>query len=348
MTQVQVGNFELGAGACFVIAEAGVNHNGDPSLAHLLVEAAAKAGAHAVKFQTFDPEQLAARDTPKAAYQRERTGDGDSQLEMLRKLSLPKSAFGELAYHAREVGIEFLSSPFDHGSVDVLAEIGVSAFKIGSGELTNHRLLRHVAELGKPVLLSTGMANLQEVREAVDVIREAGDPPLALFHCVSAYPTAPAWCNLRAMQTLRATFDVPVGWSDHSTDAAISLAAVALGAELLEKHLTLDRTLRGPDHAASADPQQFAELTAGVNAVLAALGDGDKKPVEAELEVAAVARKSLHSARDLAPGERISQEDLVALRPGTGISPAREDDVVGRVTARAVAAGDMLLPDALR
>lgn len=345
----EIAGRRIGGGApCFVIAEAGVNHNGDADKARALVDAAAAAGADAVKFQTFDPEALAAADAPRAAYQKAAGNTGDAgQLEMLRALVLPRDLHSELQRRAERLGILFLSSPFDDGSADFLASIGVPAMKIPSGELTNLPFIEHLAAKGVPLLMSTGMATPDEVRAAVASARRTpAAPPVGLFHCVSSYPARAEDANLRAMATLRDTFRVPVGWSDHTPGLDITVAAVALGAELIEKHLTLDRTLPGPDHKASLDPGQMTELIAAVRRVSAALGDGVKRPVEAEREIARVARKSLYFATDLPAGATVRRENLVALRPGTGISPARLGEVCGRVLPHAVRAGQMV-PDRL-
>ena len=337
-----IGGFLVGSERCFVIAEGGVNHNGQLKLAHELVEAAARAGADCIKFQTFEADQLATESAPKAEYQIAATGNTTSQREMLRKLMLDRSAFFALAEHAADVGIEFLSSPFDEQSADLLAEIGVKAFKLGSGELTNHRLLRHVAAFDRPILVSTGMANLEEVSAAVAVLQETPRTPFALLHCVSAYPALPEWSNLRAMATLRDTFHVPIGWSDHTTGNTISLAAVALGAHIIEKHLTTDRSLEGPDHSASSTPTEFAELVRELRSISASLGNGVKQPVPEELDVAAVARKSLHASRYIPAGSTLRSLDLVPMRPGTGISPARESEFLGRRTARDIRSGQLV------
>lgn len=334
----------IGGGApCFVIAEAGVNHNGDLDLAHRLVDVAAEAGADAVKFQTFDPEALAAPDAPKAEYQKDRTGGEGSQLEMLRRLTLPSEGYRALQAHAAERGILFLSTAFDPGSADFLErELDLPAFKVPSGELTNHPFLEHLARKGRPLLVSTGMARLDEVGDALGVISAAGGRVAALFHCVTNYPAAPEDCNLRAMATMRAAFGLPVGWSDHTEGLDLSLAAVAAGAEILEKHFTLDRDLPGPDHAASLEPEELRALMAGVRKIEAAMGDGIKVPRPAELPLAAVARRSLHTTRGLSAGAVLTASDLTALRPGTGLPPSRLRHVIGRRLVRALPAGGML------
>ena len=343
MKPISVGNRALGPGhPCFVIAEAGVNHNGDVNMAHQLIDAAAKAKVDAIKFQTFDPEKVAAPEAPKAEYQVKNMSEAGNQLEMLRKLVLAKSAYPELMRHAQENGVMFLSTPFDEDSADFLEGINVPAFKISSGDLTNHPFLVHVARKGRPVLLSTGMSSMLEVEAAVQVLNAAGNSSLALFHCVTNYPTDPVDCNLRAMETMRLRFGVPVGWSDHTVGIDISLASVALGADTLEKHFTLDRTLPGPDHVASLEPSELVELVQAIRRVESALGDGRKQPRECEMATAPVARKSLHWKHDMRAGATVADTDTIALRPGSGISPEKLASYVGRKVAREVRRGQMI------
>jgi N,N'-diacetyllegionaminate synthase len=329
-----------------VIAEAGVNHNGRPDMALALVDAAAEAGADAVKFQTFSADALATAQAPQAGYQRERAG-ASSQVEMLRALELPPEALRAARDRALQRGLVFLSTPFDLGAVRLLAELDVPAFKIGSGDLTNLVLLRAVAAERRPILLSTGMADLAEVDAAVAALKAAGDPPLALLQCTSAYPAAAADANLRAMVEMRGRYAVPVGFSDHTLGVGAAIAAAAVGAALIEKHLTLDRSMPGPDHAASLDPAAFATLVSGVRDANAAMGDGRKEPTAAEAETRNLARRSLVLVRPVAAGEAIVVGDLDAMRPATGISPLRLDEVVGRRAARALPARQPLMPDDL-
>jgi N-acetylneuraminate synthase/N,N'-diacetyllegionaminate synthase len=319
----------------YVIAEAGVNHDGDVGRALALVDAAADAGADAVKFQTFDPAALASGDAPLADYQRD-AGESGSQRAMLERLALAEADFERLAARARERGIAFLSTPFDEGSAGVLERIGVPAFKVGSGELTNLPLLRSLAARGRPLLLSTGMATLEEVGAAVDAIRGAGDPALALLHCVSSYPAPLDQANLRAIATLREAFGVPVGYSDHCMELEASVAAVALGAVLVERHLTLDRGAPGPDHAMSSEPAELAELVRRIRRVESALGDGVKAPQPAEAGTRDVARRSLVATRDLSAGERVGAGDVAIKRPGGGLAPDDLGRVVGAILAAAV------------
>jgi len=340
---LRVGDRLIGAGApVFVIAEAGVNHNGDTALARKLVAAAAAAGADAVKFQTFRTEALVARTAPKAAYQVETTGDGESQLEMLRKLELGPSAHAALRDESAKRGILFFSSPFDEASADALEALGVALFKVPSGEITNLPFLRHLAAKRRPLIVSTGMSTLDEVAAAVTAIREAGDPPIALLHCLSSYPAPAEETNLRAMDTLSARFGCPVGLSDHTTGIDIAIAAVARGATIVEKHLTLDKGLPGPDHRASLDPDELAALIRAIRRVESALGDGDKRPKPSEADTRRVARKSLVAARPIRAGERLTRDLIAIKRPGTGISPAELDRALGRVVVRALAGDDVI------
>lgn len=340
---VRIGRRPVGPGhPCFIIAEAGVNHDGDLQRAHRLVDVAAEAGADAVKFQTFEPDKLVAPDAAMADYQVLNTGSRQTQAEMLRRLILPRAAHRDLQKHAEDRGLVFLSTPFDEASADFLEELGVPAFKIGSGELTNHRLLAHVARKRRPMLVSTGMADLVEVLDAVDVIRAEGASEVAVFHCVTSYPAHPRDANLRAIETLGGALGVPVGWSDHTEGIAVALAAVARGASLLEKHFTTDRSLPGPDHRASLSPEELAALVRGVREVEESLGDGRKVPRPVELGIVASSRRSVHAARDLPAGHVLFDEDLQALRPGDGISAARLLSLRGRVLARAVRVGQRL------
>jgi N-acetylneuraminate synthase/N,N'-diacetyllegionaminate synthase len=339
----RIGAREIGGGApCFVIAEAGVNHNGDMALALRLIDAAAETGADAVKFQTFRAERLASPTAAKADYQTRTTDAAESQLAMLHRLELAPADYGVLKARCEERGLIFLSTPFEEESADLLERLGVVAFKLPSGEVTNLPFLRHVARKGRPIIMSTGMSEMAEVTAAVDAIATAGPAPLALLHCTSAYPADPAESNLRAMATLSAAFKVPVGFSDHTPGSAIAIAATALGAAIIEKHFTLDRTLPGPDHKASLQPSELAAMIAGIRSAELALGDGVKRLQPGETDTARVARKSVVALRDLAAGSIIENDMVGILRPGNGIPPAELDAVWGRRLARAVAAGTPL------
>jgi N,N'-diacetyllegionaminate synthase len=343
LTHLSIADRRVGPGhPCFIIAEAGVNHNGDPALARKLVSIAAKAGADAVKFQTFKADALASLEAPKAAYQRASDEVEESQHAMLRRLELSAEMHRELMVQCGNEGILFMSSPFDEAAADFLAEIRVPALKIPSGEITNLPYLRHIAALSLPTILSTGMATLGEVETAVLTLREAGSPPLALLHCVSNYPAEPAACNLRAMATLAAAFGVPVGFSDHTLGNQIALGAVALGACIVEKHFTLDKNLPGPDHKASLEPDELAAFVRGIRSIEASLGHGRKEPVASERETALVARKSLVAGLPLSAGQRLEPSMVVIRRPGDGIPPAHYSMAIGRKLARPVRAGQTL------
>ena len=332
----------------FVIAEAGVNHNGDPTLARALVDVAVAAGADAVKFQTFTVNRLLTRRAAKAEYQQRATGGEQSRYEMLARLELSPSDHEMLFAHCADVGIEFMSTPFDPESARYLKRLGVRRLKISSGDVTNLPMLEVVGALGLPVVLSTGMADMAEVEAAVTTLRGAGATDLAILQCVSNYPADPALTNLRVMDAFARAFGAPVGLSDHSTGLAMSIAAVARGAAYIEKHFTLDRSLPGPDHQASLLPDELQALVAAIRDVEAALGDGVKRPAPSELPVREVARKSLVAARDLPGGAILTREDLDVLRPGTGLSPATLPAVLGRRTARAISHHTPITEDMLQ
>jgi N-acetylneuraminate synthase len=324
--------------ACYVIAEIGVNHNGSLELARELIDVAAAAGADAVKFQSFTADDLVTPSAQKASYQSRNTNDAGSQHAMLSALELGEHDFRALKDHCTARGIDFLSTPFGVAPADMLDRIGVEAFKVSSGDLTFHSFLAHLAAKGRPIILSTGMATLAEVDEALVVIDDAGPVPVVLLHCVSDYPAAASSCNLRAMATMASAFGRPVGWSDHTLGTAVGFAAVALGARVIEKHITLDTTMDGPDHAASMEPGEFATYVEGIRSIVAALGDGIKRPRPEELRTAEVARRSIVAVRDLASGSRIMPDDVAIMRPGTGLVPAMLDIVVGSRLGRDVAA----------
>lgn len=341
--QIEIQGTRVGPGEpCLIIAEAGVNHNGDLDLALRLVDAAAEAGVGVVKFQTFKAERLVTPEAPKAEYQARATGSGESQYEMLRRLELSPEAHLRLIDHCRQRRVIFLSTPFDEQSADFLDEAGAPAFKTGSGELTNLPLLEHIARKGKPVLVSTGMAYLGEVEAAVQAIRRVGNEQIVLLHCVSNYPADPADANLRAMHTLQQAFGVPVGYSDHTVGLEVALAAAALGAAVIEKHFTLDRGLSGPDHQASIEPHELAALVRGIHTVEAALGDGRKIPARSEESTARVARRSLVAACDIPAGARLTEDHIAIRRPGTGLPPSLRPYLLGRVARTDIPAGTLL------
>jgi N,N'-diacetyllegionaminate synthase len=334
---VYIGGRPVGAGhPVYLVAEAGVNHGGEVGRALELVDAAADAGADAVKFQIFDVDLLVARGTAKAEYQKVAGGAHETQDEMLRSLQLDRDAFALVSERARSRGIAFLASPFDEASVDLLVELGAPAIKIASPDLVNLPLVEYVASTGRPLVLSTGMADMEEVRAAVEAARAAGATELVVLQCTSAYPARPEDANLAVMGTLAGELDVPIGFSDHTVGTTVAIAAAALGACLIEKHLTLDRALPGPDHAASLEPAEFAALVTACRTAAAAIGDGVKRPVEAELANVPVVRRSVAAAADLPAGSVLTRSALVALRPGTGIPAAGLEDLVGRELARDV------------
>jgi len=340
---VDIGARKIGPGRpCFIIAEAGVNHNGDIKLARQLIDVAVVAGADAVKFQTFKAERLATADAPKADYQKQAGDSGESQLDMLRRLELSSEAHRELMAYSRQRGILFLSTPFDEEAADFLDALGVGLFKLPSGELTNLPFLGHVARKGKPLIVSTGMSTLAEVEQAVETVGAAGNAGLALLHCVSAYPAEPADANLRAMQTMTAAFGVPVGFSDHTLGTEVTLAAVALGACIIEKHYTLDRNLPGPDHRASLEPEELKLMMRSIRNVEASLGDGRKRPAASEKNTEMVARKSLVAAHTIAQGEILREESIAIKRPGTGLLPAIRPHLLGRRARKMIRAGEIL------
>ena len=326
-----------------IIAEAGVNHNGNYDLARKMVYAAKEAGADYVKFQTAVPELVISTYAPKAEYQKETTGNEQSQLEMCRAIHLPLSDYAPLKALCDEVGIGFMSTPFDLVSIDCLADIGMDYWKIPSGEITNLPYLRKIASKGGKVILSTGMFTLSEVAAAVEVLEKGGIPrtDIIVLHCTTQYPAPYDSVNLRAMNTLALLGCKAVGYSDHTQGIAIPVAAAALGAKVIEKHFTLDRNLPGPDHRASLEPEELAEMIRSIRSVEAALGSGDKIVAEAERPNIAVARKSIVAARAIAPGEVLTEENITVKRPGNGISPMLWDKVIGSTASKAY------LPDQL-
>jgi N-acetylneuraminate synthase len=341
--ELDIGGRPVGPGRpCFIIAEAGVNHNGSLELALRLVEAAADAGADAVKFQTFRAEEVVVADAPQADYQVANTGGGESQLQMLKNLELSPSDHQAVQERCRQRGIMFLSTAFDAQSADLLESLGLPVFKVPSGEITNLPLLKHIAGKGQPVILSTGMSSLEEVARAVAVLRAGGAAGIALLHCVSNYPAQPQDVNLRAMATMAQALGLAVGYSDHTLGLEVPLAAVALGACIIEKHFTLDRALPGPDHAASAEPAQLAALVKGARVVEAALGHGRKEPAASESNTRQVARRSLVAAVDIPAGAAIVPAMIAIKRPGTGLAPESLEQVLGRRARVAIPAGSLL------
>ena len=320
----------------FIIAEAGVNHNGDINLAKKLIDEAVKAGADAVKFQTFKAENLVSKNAKKADYQVENTGNNESQYEMIKKLELSFDDFIELKKYCDEKGIMFLSTPFDDESIEFLNNLGIEIFKIPSGEITNLPYLRKIGKLEKKVILSTGMADLGEIEDALDVLINSGTKKenITVLHANTEYPTPFEDVNLKAMQTISCAFDVDVGYSDHTMGIEVPIAAVAMGAKVIEKHFTLDRNLEGPDHRASLEPDELKAMVSTIRNIEKALGNGIKKPSKSEKKNIEVARKSIVAKRDIKKGEKFSEENLTVKRPGNGISPMRWDEIIGKVANR--------------
>ncbi len=331
---------------CLIIAEAGVNHNGRLELALALVDAAADAGADIVKFQTFRTEDLVSTTAEKAEYQKRNSGSEESQHDMLRKLELGLKDHITLKKHCVERGIEFLSTPFDLASVDLLAHIGLRRWKIPSGEITNLPLLRAVARQGGEVLLSTGMANLGEVEDAISALEAAGLPRvnMTVLHCTTDYPAPMSDVNLRAMTTMRSAFGIKVGYSDHTEGIIVPVAAAALGAEVIEKHLTLDRSFPGPDHKASLEPLEFGAMVKAIRGVGECMGDGIKRITPSERMNRIVARKSIIAIKPILAGMRIDESMLGVRRPAGGMSPMSWDMVIGSIAHRDYASGEVLEP----
>lgn len=327
-----------------IIAEAGVNHNGDMQMARRLIDEAAAAGADLVKFQTFKASRQVTNSAKKADYQKQTTDSSESQHDMLRRLELTEEMHYELIAHCATRNIGFFSTGFDIQSVDLLLKLGQDHFKIPSGEITNLPYLRHIGQLGKKIILSTGMSNLGDIEAAIDVLEEAGTPRsmLTILHCTSEYPTPMEEVNLRAMQKIRAAFSVEVGYSDHTQGIEVAIAAVAMGASVIEKHFTLDRTLPGPDHQASLEPPELCAMVAAIRNIEVALGDGIKRPTSSEVRNKPVVRKSIVASREIKAGEVFTAENLTTKRPGNGISPMRWYELLGKKTTRDIAADELI------
>ena len=325
----------------YIIAEAGVNHNGDIDTAIKMIDAAKDAGCDCVKFQTYKTELLVTGDAPKADYQKENTNNSGSQFEMLKKLELAFDDFLILKKHCDERGIDFMSTPFDMESADFLDEL-VSVYKISSGDITNKPLLEHIAKKKKPVIVSTGMSTLEEVKEAVEWIKKQDNNDISLLHCTSDYPTAYEDVNMQSMMTLKNSFPYPYGYSDHTLGYVIPVMAVAMGATIIEKHFTLDKNMDGPDHKASLDVKELEEMVKNIRIVEKAQGTGIKKPTESEISTRNVARKSIVLARNLKKGDVIKENDLTVKRPGIGIEPKYLDSLTGKRIKRDMAKDDLV------
>ena len=329
-----------------IIAEAGVNHNGNFENAKKLIQAASNAGADYVKFQTFKADKLVSKHAKKADYQIANSKqDGDTQYEMLKKLEMSEAWHYELIKYANECGIKFLSTGFDEQSIDFLESLKIDFFKIPSGEITNKPFIKHIARKGKPIILSTGMANLEEIRDAITVLKDNGisNKYLTILHCNTEYPTPMSDVNLKAMYLLKDEFEVNIGYSDHTLGIEVPIAAVAMGAKVIEKHFTLDKNMEGPDHKASLDPD---ELKAMVNAIrnieIAITGSGKKEVSQSEMKNILIARKSIHLNNYVSAGNSIQENDLIMKRPGTGISPMKIDLIIGKKAAKDLPADHML------
>lgn len=320
----------------YIIAEAGVNHNGDIEIAKQLITFAAKAGVDAVKFQTFNSKKLVSRFASKAEYQKVSTNKSETQLEMLQKLELSKEDHFVLMNHCKANNVSFLSSPFDLDSVDFLREIGIDLFKIPSGEITNLPFLRKIGAYGMRVILSTGMSNMSEIKDALDVLVKSGTAlkNIIVLHCNTEYPTPMQDVNLLAMNQISRELGVKVGYSDHTDGIEVAIAATALGATIIEKHFTLDKNMEGPDHKASLNPVELKEMVCSIRNIELALGDGIKKPSPSELKNIKIARKSIVAQRNIQEGEIFTEENLTVKRPGSGINPMMWDNVVGKKAAR--------------
>ena len=312
-----------------IIAEAGVNHNGNLKIAKKLINVAADAGADMVKFQTFTPERIVSRFAEKAEYQKKSTGNDDSQLEMLRKLVLKKEWHPVLKEHAEKRGIKFISTPFDFDSIDFLKELDLPLFKIPSGEITNLPYLERIGQIGKPVILSTGMSSMDEIEKAVSILRESGCGEISVLHCNTQYPTPYKDVNLEAMDTIRRRLNVPVGYSDHTSGIEVPIAAVAMGAEIIEKHYTLDKDMEGPDNKASLDPCELKEMIRAIRNIEDAIGDGEKSLTPSEMNNLKVVRKSIVAAKPIKSGDVLTEDNITVKRPGIGLSPMMWYDVIG-------------------
>lgn len=334
-TSLSIGKHRIGPGhPTFIIAEAGVNHNGDPQLARNLVDAAAESGAQAVKFQTFKAEKLVTRSASRADYQVENLGEDGSQFDMLKRLELKYEFHRELMDYAESKGLVFLSTPFDLEAIEFLSDLGVAAFKAGSGDLTNLPYLDKMARQGRPVIISTGMANLEESREAVESIAATGNMDLVVLHCTTNYPCPLSEVNLAAMQTLQRELGVLVGYSDHTVGTLVPKIAVAAGAQVIEKHFTLDKNMEGPDHRASLEPAELAKMVREIKEMEEVMGSGEKVPNASEEKIMQVVRKSVVAAVDIPQGTVLSAEMLTIKRPGTGLHPRTFSQIIGQKTTR--------------
>jgi N,N'-diacetyllegionaminate synthase len=318
-----------------IIAEVGVNHNGSIELAKKLIDVAAEARADFVKFQTFKAETLVTKTADKAEYQKEITDTDESQFEMIKKLELDRKTHQELIDYCKIKNIQFLSTAFDHDSIELLAELNIPLFKIPSGEITNLPYLRHIGKMGKQIIMSTGMSTLDEVHNALNILIESGaeKEQITILHCNTEYPTPMKDVNLKAMLTIKDELGLNIGYSDHTLGVEVPIAAVAMGATVIEKHFTLDRTLPGPDHAASLEPDELNAMVSAIRNIEKAMGNGLKEPSTSEIKNMPTARKSIIAKKSIKKGELFTEENLIVKRPGTGISPMGWDTVIGKAAS---------------
>jgi len=328
----------------FIIAEAGVNHNGSIELAKKLIDAASESGADAVKFQTFKAEKLVSKNAQKAEYQKKTTDAQESQFDMIKKLELDLNTHKELIAYCKTQKIMFLSTPFDHDSIELLKTLGLEIFKIPSGEITNLPYLRHIGKLGKKVILSTGMADIGEIEDALDVLINSGTKKenITVLHANTMYPTPMEDVNLKAMVTIGNTFDIAFGYSDHTLGIEVDIAAVAMGANVIEKHFTLDKTMEGPDHKASLEPDELKTMVSAIRNIELALGSSIKKPSKSEIPNMSVARKSIVAKTEIKKGDKLSEDNIAIKRPGNGISPMRWDEYMGKIANKDYVEGDII------
>jgi N,N'-diacetyllegionaminate synthase len=328
----------------FIIAEAGVNHNGSVELAKQLIDVASDSGADAVKFQTFKAENLVAKNTQKAEYQKQTTDASESQFDMIKKLELDMETHKELIAYCQKKDIMFLSTPFDHDSISLLSDLGLKIFKVPSGEITNLPYLRHIGSLGKQVILSTGMSDLSEIGGALNILINAGTPKgsITVLHANTMYPTPMEDVNLNAMLTIQKEFDVSVGYSDHTLGIEVDIAAVAMGASAIEKHFTLDKSMKGPDHKASLEPKELKEMIGAIRNTEKALGSSKKKPSPSESVNIDIARKSIVASQLIKKGDKLSSKNITTKRPGTGINPMKWDEIIGTFAKRDYRMDDMI------
>ena len=328
----------------YIIAEAGVNHNGSIVLAYKLIDVAVESGADAVKFQTFKAENVVSKNAQKAEYQKQTTDTSESQFDMIKKLELDIRIHKELIAYCQEKGILFLSTPFDHESIDMLSNLGLEIFKIPSGEITNLPYLRHVGSLEKQVILSTGMSNLQEVEDALNILIDAGTPKenITALHANTMYPTPMEDVNLNAMSTIQNEFGIAIGYSDHTLGIEVDIAAVAMGASVIEKHFTLDKTMDGPDHQASLEPKELKAMVSAIRNIEKALGSSEKKPSPSESVNIDIVRKSIVANQDIKEGDFLTDKNIAVKRPGNGISPMKWDNIINSIATKTYKADDFI------